>query len=147
MMDTQAFIASPKRFRVWDGKRMHTDVGDWLLMGSGVVGRLVERGSGHERQGSGLAVQVHPGAVAAASTGLHDADGAEIFEGDVIEVEQLGRATRSMLVQYHRGGWVAGQSWKEFSEPFVSLRLIAESRAIRARVVGNVFENPKLVEG
>ena len=69
------------------------------------------------------------------STGLHDADGREVFEGDIVEVD-AGAYTMSdeetrLTVEFREGGW----QW----DPWFLARVLQLGKG---RVVGNVFEAP-----
>lgn len=72
---------TPIRCRIWDGETMHepADLGDG---GRDFV--VAPTGQVYELEWS-LRVTEWPDAVALRSTGLTDAEGREVFEGDVVE--------------------------------------------------------------
>ncbi|GAB5535293.1 MAG: hypothetical protein Rubg2KO_15420 [Rubricoccaceae bacterium] len=129
VVDRGGFIASPKRFRVWDEGKMHgphelVDLLNSAFLDGVDYGRDV--GSGGESNFTQEAVWL-------SSTGLHDADGVELFEGDVVTVLLV-----PYVVKVQRGAAV----------------LRGEGNMDRSNVghfhqhdllhVGNVFENPEL---
>ena len=67
-------------------------------------------------------------------TGLHDKNGKEIYEGDVLE-DTLGR---KKLVEYYKDGFwlnasLEGAEW--------CLRQVHSS----SKIIGNIYENPELL--
>lgn len=72
------------------------------------------------------------------STGLYDANGKEIYEGDIINCRDLWldgdrRKTHKQIVKYDSGMFSAG---------YVSLR----TNNSTSEVIGNIYENPELLE-
>ena len=68
-------------------------------------------------------------------TGLHDKNGKEIYEGDILE-DTLGR---KKLVEYYKDGFwlnafLEGAEW--------CLRQVNSS----SKIIGNLYENPELLE-
>lgn len=118
------FTPSPKRFRVWDGEKMHepTDLGDFYLNQEGEP--CAHEPTYMDRDWSLVWLQ---------STGLHDADGVEIFEGDLLEYA-LG--TPPDVVCWKQGSWWIGR---------LSRLGQVEGAYVILRVVGNVYENPGLL--
>jgi uncharacterized phage protein (TIGR01671 family) len=64
-------------------------------------------------------------------TGLKDAGGQEISEGDIIE--HTGYDSKPQAVEYECGGFYAG--FETFPE-----------KCWRYKVIGNIYENPELLE-
>ena len=67
-------------------------------------------------------------------TGLHDKNGKEIYEGDILE-DTLGR---KILVEYYKDGFwlnasLEGAEW--------CLRQVNSS----SKIIGNIYENPELL--
>ncbi|ARQ07073.1 YopX protein [Macrococcoides canis] len=72
------------------------------------------------------------------STGLHDKNGKEIYEGDIINCRDLWldgdrRKTHKQIVKYDSGMFSAG---------YVSLRTSNST----SEIIGNIYENPELLE-
>ena len=68
-------------------------------------------------------------------TGLHDKNGKEIYEGDVLE-DTLGR---KKLVEYYKDGF-----WLNASLEGAEWSLRRENSS--SKVIGNIYENPELLE-
>ena len=76
------------------------------------------------------------------STGLFDENGKEIFEGDVLNTYdgELAKVVRNKELAC----WEA-----EFLDEIVDLSEVADVKSDRSdcEVIGNVYENPELLEG
>lgn len=135
---------STKRFRVWDGERMHdlvppvnpVDHVTVQPLGDGTLHPWTRR-DWSDQSARFTRERIYVGAVLLQSTGLHDAGGAEVYEGDVIETAE-GRC----VVEFRHGAWGAREVrrgiWLSFGEEL--------SEEALYRVVGNVFENPDLLD-
>ena len=83
--DAPPFTPSPIRYRVWDGERMYKAYGlRWA--GDEVVAALVSREEVHAEVGvtRKFSEWITGDLVALLSTGLYDAEGREIFDGDLL---------------------------------------------------------------
>jgi hypothetical protein len=67
-------------------------------------------------------------------TGLHDKNGKEIYEGDILKIEQF-----SFNVNYDKGCFVVQEHPK--SEIYFSLSNINEF----CKIIGNIYENQELL--
>lgn len=116
------------KFRAWNipNKTMYYDVQN---------GVLAENEKGQLVLGVSLGTLCKDdGSIVMQFTGLHDKNGKEIYEGDILE-DTLGR---KKLVEYYKDGFwlnafLEGAEW--------SLRRENSS----SKVIGNSFENPELL--
>ncbi len=73
-------------------------------------------------------------------TGLHDKNGKEIYEGDILQSEARGHAP----VVYRYGGFfVELVDCEEFGTMYVPLN----EAFLFAELIGNIHENPELLNG
>ena len=79
-------------------------------------------------------------------TGLHDTDGKEIYEGDVVNVVMPAALIGSQTVEYWRVvEWEDGMWVLESVETLNQLHRYRE-RLTTFRVIGNIYEHPHLLE-
>ncbi len=129
------------RFRVWgkyrknDPDRMHYDTyGDLLIIAGGGT-PIANNSFGDGYYGNcGDRDYFMDGYVILQYTGVKDKNGVEIYEGDVIKCEQL----------------VMEVKWDEFELAVVPVadgaKVMCWAVARNAEVIGNIFENPELIE-
>lgn len=130
--DAPAFTPRPIRFRVWDGERMLGIVdaaldGYFMECGGDLCNGLYDEDTRLAR-----------GGVALLATGLHDADGVEVFEGDIVE----GARDKQSPVNRYTVTWDASLSgfvlrWGDgtyYVEPVGSVWQL--------HVVGHVYQPP-----
>lgn len=74
-------------------------------------------------------------------TGLHDKNGKEIYEGDVVRpIDSLGgRYTNVSEVRFSRGQWVIANFYNLPEDALYTRQYAIE-------IVGNIYENPELLE-
>lgn len=133
--------ASRFKFRVWLPEGMRYLPPEWvatgrkymLLTGSDEKCRVYAR---YENKKGGLWELEEPH-VREQSTGLTDANDVEIFEGDIVEHTERGSTYRDP-VHWNGDQWKVGK-W----EP-CGLSWCAADKD--SRVVGNIHENPELLE-
>lgn len=121
------------KFRVWDpewspkGGTMHypEKLHGWAFM-------MEMRGGGIAFGEDGKKVSTH--LVPLQFTGLHDADGREVYEGDILEYTWGPMKGRGVVEWVEHGFWLRGEDGRNHM-PVQSLR----------RVIGNIYENPDLL--
>lgn len=80
------------------------------------------------------------------STGLHDKNGKEIFEGDVIaiEVDDTGMPINARVFQNSKIGVLMFHVFEDNEDvPMVEL---LEDNSVAFEIIGNIYENPELLE-
>jgi len=120
---------TPRKFRVWDGEEMHEPYHKYLLNSEG---RLLDYKGDWGHEGVDAEVMF--------STGLTDAEGTEIYEGDVLLF--FGQTVVLHWEEQEVCGWATtpvdgGETVTVFAYQ------IDEGNAT---VIGNRYENPELLE-
>lgn len=149
------FTPAPKRFRVWDGERMHGITAyEYLLhQDGGLLRDNPNAGLDHTEPDYNEA----PDSIVLQSTGLTDADGREVFEGDVVELaEHVGTVSLGGYISPRTGpgpttypyGWHVSYMYAHPANPSEPHLQQACLLAVRdqLRVIGNVYENPDLLD-
>jgi uncharacterized phage protein (TIGR01671 family) len=119
------------KFRVWDGQRMRE--ADNLLHIAMGGGRIYDTNHAEPyTEVSGVLMQ---------STGLHDAKGKEIYEGDIIQDDIL-----NVNDEPHRATIVWHPEYASFVARFNHFPVMWEMvfELTDGVVIGNVYENPEL---
>lgn len=124
------------RFRVWDGETMHEPPHDYTIDGQGRLQQIPA-----SREGTSW----HQDHEVMLFTGLADADGTEIWEGDVVgwggkDSPQPNK--RRGIVVFRSGSWMIERP----DGIHVRLSRITDSSVINFSVRGNRHENPQLVD-
>ena len=87
-------------------------------------------------------IELHPrdeNIILMQSTGLRDKNGKEIFEGDILEVNDWLE-----VVSFSEEKAMFAS--KEISFPEISLYDLFDSDIFTVEIIGNIYENPKLAE-
>lgn len=134
-------MTAPRKFRVWDGEEMHEPPHSFYLHGDGLLYTVYPEANFDQGQVDGKALFY---------TGFTDAEGTEVYEGDVLERCQKG-VHRSDAEDHHLFYgvviWDESGAWhcEEHSNPVGGS--FSLSRAVRnARVIGNKYENSDLLK-
>lgn len=131
-------------FRMWTGRRMIYDRPEEpVAFGISAAGiyTLEPQGEGYERQGSGYVLKWHPTWVPMQYTGLKDANGQKIYEGDVLEFD-IGapghpRIERNPVVPYGMGFAIEREDGYWHGTTVI--------QDYGGRVIGNIYEHPDLI--
>lgn len=125
----------PKKYRAWDNKTKSIRdvlVIDWLNGLVDLEGGIIERDFKE--------IQLMQ------STGLKDKSGVEIFEGDVVAVENhpFQRKEDSNAGMEIEGDYVVG--WNQHDLTWCAGDLLLARLKPYVRVIGNIYENSELLE-
>lgn len=132
------------KFRVWDKEenKMHkVKTIEFSRRGARII-HLAEVNS----NGKGDHKRWHSSVELMQSTGLKDKNGVEIYEGDIVELkypyDKRIKTKRSIVWDRYKACF--GISMKETTERYELYRITAENYLA---VIGNVHQNPELLEG
>ena len=82
-------------------------------------------------------------------TGLKDSKNCEIYEGDILNIGEEGYA-KAELVVFERGCFGINASWITYKneDPFIELNRFCNAIFLGCvELIGNIYENPELLEG
>jgi uncharacterized phage protein (TIGR01671 family) len=129
------------KFRAWDKDaslmRVVSDIG-WMKDGSGLSGAVLTKETGHDQF---LPIDK---VILMQFTGLHDKNGKEIYEGDVVAFVEPGMKNCQAYgeVSWQKDGWAVDGFWNgnqdEPGRPF--------SENAPFEVIGDIYSNPELLK-
>ena len=120
------------------GKRI--DNGEWVYGYYSPVNLPIVGNMGHYiNEGGYKAIEIDPSTVGQ-HTGLHDRNGKEIYEGDILDGSYINplteqKITRHYQVEFNRGNFYAGLIDKS---PYGDTMLYFQNE--RCEVIGNIYE-------
>ena len=124
------------KFRAWDGLNRHMFYPAFLEIES----NHVRSWTGAPNGGLGMGYN----AILMQYTGLKDKNGKEIYEGDIVETVYTDHKKHKGVIysQPTRLNWSVKHS------PFANQDLFVYSRPdCSVEIIGNIYENPELLEG
>jgi len=126
------------KFRAWDGKKMHFPI-EWSDKGVLYPNEYIHDNYPNEGDFP-LLYNIGRGGVEMLQwTGLIDKNGVEIYEGDIIKLYGLPNAYFQVVFKnQYVGGWVLMLKKDEVS--------LGERDKNELKVVGNIYENPELLD-
>lgn len=80
------------------------------------------------------------------STGLFDKNRNEIFEGDILEVTDKHSLLEVVSYSQEKAMFVTEEINREFKVPEVPLYDLLDSTFLKFKVIGNIYEDPELLE-
>ena len=85
-------------------------------------------------------------------TGLHDENGKEIYEGDIVEIDKDVAKTFGIyskgIINYLNGGFIVTKNDGSYETIKSALLVLGDLNNIfRGKIIGNIYENPELLKG
>ena len=79
------------------------------------------------------------------STGLFDKSGKEIYEGDVVQFEDCSEASHFLYINTGIVEWCQG-GFHVTNRDSVSMEDLLDGDLLEVTIIGNIYENPELLE-
>jgi len=132
-------MSSPRKFRVWDGEKMHEPPHEYIYDPRDGARRVIGASDGRLTCSQPIDGEVM------FATGLTDAEGVEVYEGDILGTIWNGGIQGEVV--YENGGWVL--RYDQFPPDSLSIAVgdpKTRRGGGRGTVIGNRYENPELLE-
>jgi uncharacterized phage protein (TIGR01671 family) len=132
------------KFRVWNGQQM-----DYNVI-AGFLGAFYVQGLDEEKDYASLSpfnTKYDNETPLMQFTGLHDKNRREIYEGDIVEMtDPYGENNLNSEIKYENGAFtVEADGWFGMGETDVTAVGWAQEQDILIEVIGNIYENPELL--
>lgn len=124
------------KFRAW-----HKDIKEMFEVGQITLKKEIWDYQPEDRKYIGMSIPYQPSFILMQYTGLHDKNGKEIYEGDIVKYKD-SRGQHIEKVIFDKGCFYAGMHWG--SSTRVAPKLINPRIT---EVIGNEFDNPELLGG
>ena len=130
------------KFRVWDHNTNTMMIPDYFEFYDGKIGWIeAVREAGPVSGNDGCPDQFE----IMQYTGLHDKNGREIYEGDVVRSSSIRQREKSFVGDVHYGQ--VDPSFTIHDKDGHYFRLYSSGEYRTYEVIGNIYENPELLEG
>lgn len=102
--------------------------------------------------GVGVTIPYQPHIELMQFTGLHDKNGKEIYESDIVEIDKDVAKTFDIyskgIINYLNGGFIVTKNDGSYETIRSALLILGDLNNIfRGKVIGNIYENPDLLKG
>lgn len=129
------------KFRVWDHNTNTMMIPDYFELYDGKIDWIeASREAGPESGNDGCSDQFE----IMQYTGLHDKNGREIYEGDIVRISPIRQHEKPFVGAVHYGR--VDPSFTIHDKDGHDFRLYSSGVYCTYEVIGNVYENPELLE-
>ena len=122
------------KFRAW-----HKEIKEMFQVGQITLEKGIWDYEPDDRKNIGVSIPYQPSFILMQYTGLHDKNGKEIYEGDIVKVRKWS-SFETEVVKFDKGCFYAGMHYG--SSTRTTLKLIQPKMT---EVIGNIYENKELL--
>lgn len=128
------------KFRAW-----HKDIKEMFEVGQITLKKGIWDYQPEDRKYIGMSIPYQPSFILMQYTGLHDKNGQEIYEGDIVYCQtKFGKA--KAIIKFIDGKFVA--YWNSaLTHPENGHHIACYEINKRFEVIGNIYDNPELLGG